>query len=312
MRVSVLLVGVAALLLGTGSGLVSRASADDATSCVKASGDEAIAACTRAIASGEFQGHNLAALYVNRCSVNHAKGDYDRAIADCNEAIRLDPKFAEAYNNRGNAYYAKGNYDRAIADASEAIWLDPSLALAYNNRGNAYYAKGDYDRAIADASEAIRLDPKYMVAYFGRGRLYLYAGLLPKALADLNQASALNPKDAYAALWLDIVNKRSNLPSQLADAALLIDMTEWPSPVIRLYLGQMTPKAVLAAADNPNANTKNGQVCEANFYTGELDLQQGKKDDATRLFRLAAANCPKTFIEYEGATAELKALGAEP
>jgi lipoprotein NlpI len=72
----------------------------------------------------------------------------------------------------------------------------------------------------------------------------------------------------------------------------------------------MTPEAVLAAADNPDADTKNGQICEANFYTGELDLQQGKKDDAIRLFRLAAASCPKSFVEYEGANAELKALGA--
>ena len=143
--------------------------------------------------------------------------------------------------------------------------------------------------------------------------MYLYADLLPKALADINQASALNPKDAYAALWLDIVNKRSNLPSRLAETAAQINMTEWPAPVIRLYLGQMTPEAVLAAADNPNAETKNGRICEANFYTGEMDLQQGKKDDATRLFRrAAAADCPKSFIEYEGAVAELKALGVKP
>ena len=69
------------------------------------------------------------------------KGENDRAIADYNEAIRLDPKYAAAYNNRGNAYRDKGDTDRAIADFNEAIRLDPKLAHAYNNRGNAYVTK---------------------------------------------------------------------------------------------------------------------------------------------------------------------------
>jgi len=89
-------------------------------------------------------------------------------------------------------------------------------------------------------------------------------------------------------------------------------MTKWPAPVIRLYLGQVTPADVLAAADDPDERTKTGQVCEANFYTGELTLQQGNKDEAARLFRLAAANCPKGFAELPAAKAELKALGQNP
>ncbi len=86
-------------------------------------------------------------------------------------------------------------------------------------------------------------------------------------------------------------------------------MTKWPAPVIRLYLGQMTPEALLAAADDPVANKQKGQICEANFYTGEVALQRGDKDEATRLFKLAADGCPKNFVEWSGANAELKALG---
>ena len=89
-------------------------------------------------------------------------------------------------------------------------------------------------------------------------------------------------------------------------------MTEWPAPVIRLFLGQMTQEAVLAAADDPNPKTKKRQLCEANFFSGELALMQGTKDKAARLFRLAAADCPKYFIEWTAAVAELKALGLKP
>jgi lipoprotein NlpI len=79
-----------------------------------------------------------------------------------------------------------------------------------------------------------------------------------------------------------------------------------------MYLGQMTPEAVLVAAGNANADTKRRQICEANFFSGELALQRGAKDEAIQLLRLAANDCPKTFIEWRAANAELKTLGMAP
>ena len=89
-------------------------------------------------------------------------------------------------------------------------------------------------------------------------------------------------------------------------------MTQWPAPVIRFYLGQLTQEAVLAAAEDPDATKKKEQVCDANFFSGELALQRGAKAEATRLFRLAATGGPKTRDAYDSANAELKALGASP
>jgi tetratricopeptide (TPR) repeat protein len=255
---------------------------------------------------------NFARAFTVRGIVFSAKGDLDRAIADLNEAIRLDPEDATAFLGRGVAYRAKGDNDRAIADYSESIRLDPESTRAFQNRASAYHAKGDNDRAIADFSEAIRLDPKSSQAYFARGRLYLFAGSVEKALADFNQASAHAPENAYLALWVDIASQRNNLPSRLAQTSSRIDMTVWPAPVIRLFMDQMTPAAVLAAADDPDVTKKKGQVCVANFYSGELSLTKGLKDEATRLFRLAASDCPHGFNEWDAANAELKALGAVP
>jgi tetratricopeptide (TPR) repeat protein len=58
-----------------------------------------------------------------------------------------------------NGYLKKGDDDRAIADYDQALKLDPNYALAYNNRGNAHFLKKNYDRAIADYDQAIRIDP---------------------------------------------------------------------------------------------------------------------------------------------------------
>jgi len=250
--------------------------------------------------------------FVNRGAAYNERGDNDRAIADYNEAIRLDPKRAKAFIGRGSAYSDKGDNDRAIADYSEAIRLDPKSGKALVGRGDVFSHKGDFERAIADYNEAIRLNPKSSLAYFARGRSYLFAGSVEKALADFNQASAHAPDNAYSALWVDFVSRRNHLPSRLAQTNSQIDMTVWPAPVIRLFMDQMTPAAVLAAADDPDATKKKGQVCEAIFYSGELSLTKGLKDEATRLFRLAASDCPHGFIEWDAANAELKALGVVP
>ncbi|MGB7099370.1 MAG: tetratricopeptide repeat protein, partial [Xanthobacteraceae bacterium] len=215
-----------------------------------------------------------------------------------------------AYLNRGNALFDKKDFDRAVADYGQAIAVDPKNLGAYYNRGNAYKNKGDYAKAITDYSAIITRDPNNLGALFSRGRLALATGDLQGALADLAHATSLAPKDAYAALWLDIANKRGNRSSALAEAAKQLDMTRWPAPAVRLYLGEITADAALAAADNSDAAMKKRQLCDINFFIGELDLHAGKKDDATRHFRQATDGCPDYLISYEGAKAELKALGA--
>ena len=104
----------------------------------KASPDLQISGCTTVIQSGKETQKNRAVAYTNRGNAYLGKKDYDRAIADYNKAIELEPKLAAAYANRGLAYGAKGDIDGAIADLDKAIDLNPKLAHAYANRGLAY------------------------------------------------------------------------------------------------------------------------------------------------------------------------------
>jgi lipoprotein NlpI len=71
-------------------------------------------------------------------------------------------------------------------------------------------------------------------------------------------------------------------------------MTAWPAPVIRVFLGQLAPDELLAAADDPNPYKKRGQLCEANFFSGEWSLRQGAKEEAARRFGLAPATVRTT------------------
>jgi TonB family protein len=96
-------------------------------------------------------------MYYNRGLMYVDKKDYDRAIVNFTEAIRLDSNYAKAYNNRGYTYAQKGEYDMAIADCNEAIRLNPNSAYAYDSRGFAYMGKKEYEKAIEDFETALRI-----------------------------------------------------------------------------------------------------------------------------------------------------------
>ena len=153
--------------------------------------DIRIVACTRNIQSGRFTGPNLAVAFMNRGLAYKNKSQFDRAIADYSEAIRIKPDNAQVFNNRGNAYFFKGQWDRAIEDYDDAIRLQPDLAEAFGNRGNVYRKKGQIDRAIADYGKAIHFDPGNAQVFADRGLAYEKKGAPSQALQDFEKAHAL-------------------------------------------------------------------------------------------------------------------------
>jgi tetratricopeptide (TPR) repeat protein len=157
--------------------------------------------------------------YLNAGITSGVKGDLTNAIANFDQAIKLDPNFALAYLQRGKAIYAglvkianmDANFDfinytsvitsgeekarcqNAIKDFSRAIQLEGSLIAAYNYRGRAYNALGEYDNAIMDYNQTIKLSPNDAVAYNNRGNSYDRKGDYDKAIMEYSQAIKLDP-----------------------------------------------------------------------------------------------------------------------
>src|SRR4029078_1272833 len=96
----------------------------------------------------------------------------DTQIVACTHVIQTSnqasDRIAAAYNNRANAFRDQGNFDMALSDYAQAIRLKPDYANAFNNRGIAYRAQHDYARAMADFNEAIRLDPNVAGVFLNR------------------------------------------------------------------------------------------------------------------------------------------------
>ena len=119
------------------------------------------------------------------------QGEYEAAILEYDEAIRLDPEYARAYYDRGTVYGALGQYEQAIQEYNEAIRLDPEDVWALGNRGSSYFDLGQYQRAIQDFDEAARLNPEEGLIYANRMMAYTMLNMDTEAEQDLNRAVEL-------------------------------------------------------------------------------------------------------------------------
>ena len=93
-------------------------------------------------------------MWNERCWTRAIIGELQAALADCNEAIRLEPNVAAAFDSRGLTYLKLGQWELAIADFNSALRLDPKLASSLYGRGFAKLKKGDLAGGNADIAAA--------------------------------------------------------------------------------------------------------------------------------------------------------------
>jgi tetratricopeptide (TPR) repeat protein len=119
--------------------------------------------------------------------------DDDAIISRCDSLIGNEkntrPDRIRAVLARAAAYDRKQQYDRAIADYDTALQLDPAQADAFNHRGELWRKKGDRPRALADFGAAIRLNPEHSPARANYKSLAQELELIGAQMAVRNQPS---------------------------------------------------------------------------------------------------------------------------
>ncbi len=184
--------------------------------------EQAVAFFSNAIGENPRDPHN----YAMRALVLLAeREDPQHALADCNEAIRLDPKDPTPRSIRGAVYSATQNYDKAITDFDEVVRLRPKDAASYHDRGAARMFQRDLDRAIADFNQAIQLNPRDAANFVSRAAAWLEKNQNDRAIADLNEAIRLDPESADAYLLrASLSGQKGEFDQAIADFTQIIKL----------------------------------------------------------------------------------------
>ncbi|KAL3692262.1 hypothetical protein R1sor_005913 [Riccia sorocarpa] len=208
--------------------------------------------------------------------------DFDMCIAKNEEAIRIDPEFAECYGNMANALKEKGNIDLAIHYYTMAIELRPNFHDAWSNLASAYMRKGRLEEAAQCCRQALNLNPRLVDAHSNLGNLFKAQGLTHHAYICYTEAIRIQP--SFAIAW-------SNLAGLFMEAGDLEKAHTYYKEAIRLKpnfsdahlnLGNvlkalgMAQEAVLcyqrAIQLRPDYAIAYGNLASVYYEQGQLDL----------------------------------------
>jgi tetratricopeptide (TPR) repeat protein len=228
---------------------------------------------------------------------------YEEARAEFRKTVELDPEHVEAHSGLGWLFYFDGNYDEALAEFRKAIALDPNNAEARNGLGWVYYHEGKYEEAIGEFQTPIT----------------------DSAGAEYRKAIEIDYDDVYVQLACSLAllktGRGEEAQAHMKEAARMykgIAEAEWPAPLVRFYLGEITEEEVLEAAKVDDETLEQEQRCEAYYYMGMAyalgvgpsgGAPQPKRQEKVRGYlEKSLATGAADLPEYRSAERELKQL----
>ena len=131
---------------------------------------------------------NNAPAYVLRAEIEaRSHRDFERAVADMDSAILLEPRFAGYFINRAYMKYNIDDYFGAMADYDYALGLEPASIEAHFNRGLLRAEVGDNNKAISDFDFVLKKDPANFMALYNRALLHMRTRQYRNAVNDFTQ-----------------------------------------------------------------------------------------------------------------------------
>ncbi len=136
---------------------------------------------------------NQVDLLVERGKLLAAAQEYEAAIANYDEVLKLKPDCHLAWNSRGDSLDNLGKYEEAIASYDQAVEIQSDDYLTWNNRGISLDNLGRYEEAIASYDQAIQIQPDKHQAWYNRGISLKDLGRYEQAISSFDQAIQIQP-----------------------------------------------------------------------------------------------------------------------
>ncbi len=166
-RISLTAFIVVLALLGASAATPLRA--EVATDCFSEDWGRRVAGCTIIIESNTATPAEKAQAYAMRALALSIKGQYESAIRDYDESIRIAPDFAVALNNRAWAYFKWGRGSQGLADVERSLQLNPLSEHTWDTRAHIRQTLGQFSGAFADYERAVDIGGERMIKLYQCG-----------------------------------------------------------------------------------------------------------------------------------------------
>ena len=152
--------------------------------------------------------------YLSRGFVFYERGYFEQAASYFQQAVKDDPRSAEALYGLGSAYLQRQEANRARACFEQVLRLHAgypgTVPNTWNNLGIMAARAGDVSAAIQDFQRALEIDPDHSIALQNLGNAYRQKKQWPEAERAFKHALALNPDDAESNYGLGLVYAQQN------------------------------------------------------------------------------------------------------
>ncbi|MEO0837231.1 MAG: tetratricopeptide repeat protein, partial [Cyanobacteria bacterium J06642_3] len=126
--------------------------------------------------------------------LKHASaGEFDKAIASWEKALKINPNLAEAWHNRGSALGRLGSYEAAVESFKSALEIDPNNHQAWNDHAHALYQLQNWTEASHSWSNAIKIMPGNHLFWYNRGCALEQLEQWQDAIASYEKALEIKP-----------------------------------------------------------------------------------------------------------------------
>ena len=142
--------------------------------------------------------YKMPVAYLRRGFAELLKEDYNSALYDMNETIKMSPILEKAYFGRGVCHFEQKDFKAAEEDLKKFIEKDKTTSMAYNYLAGCRFMQKDFQGALENYDMVVKLDPKFPDVYTNRGLMKHYLNDLKGAVADYDKALAIDPNNATA------------------------------------------------------------------------------------------------------------------
>jgi tetratricopeptide (TPR) repeat protein len=238
---------------------------------------------------------------------------YARALAELDEALRLNPRHYWSSVQRGICHLEMGEPLLAAADFGQCVGLWPEFAWGYFNRGCVLDQGGRKAEAIADYTAALRRDPSFVPAAINRGLALLELKRYDEALADFDRVLGLGRGDyalhAGRGIALEGLKRHDEADKEFAEAFARVAPRPDPARARLCWtygfaVAARLPEKARAAFDD--VLLQDPHHPKALYGRAMMASVQGRPDEALAAFNLALEACP-SFVEARRGRAVLLA-----